>query len=719
MLSHRGQWIRRPILFLFAVLGIILAPYSAQAEVTYGTFTKDSYGFQIETQPAYTPYQMIGTGLTKPDPDDPTKRIASPMQKPSDVFIDVKDDIYIADTGNNRIVKFDQKGNWIRYFELADSPLNAPQGVFVDDNGDIYIADTGNKRIVRLSSEGLLLKEYGQPKSDSVPDSLKFDPSRVVVDKRGYIYVVTMGGYYGMVQLDPEGEFKRFYGANAAPFSLIDSIKRTLYTREMYENETSKIPPSLSNVTIDKEGFIYTVTNGASVKSQQIKKLNFQGDNILAQYSKFGTAKDSFGEYNWYDARFIEGSSSAPQIVDVAIDGEGNFTVLDSFYTYLSQYDANGNLLFYWGGPSSPATSQLGLIKTPVAIETNSKGELFVLDNQENMLQAYKLSEFGAIVHHANRLTQQGRYMESEGPWQEVLRLNEEYLPAILGLAQVAYKKGDYEEAARLFKEAGNEKGYSESFWQIRLQWFQERFSLFANLFIILAAAVFSLNRWAGRGGRLKKWRGRLRSHFPLADQLRQSFVILRHPIDGFTALRYESKGGYLSASILLVLTSVGLVIAETTTSFTFYPVPPSSISVMSVLLPFFGVWSGWVLCNYLISSIYRGEGRFKDIFVGSAYALTPLILIGVPLAIISNVMTHSEGAIYEYLHNGMYIWLGLLFIWMVQSLHNYSIGETLMNIIMTIVALLILAVLIFLVVGLTNELFVFIHEVYQEVLLR
>lgn len=489
----------------------------------------------------------------------------------------------------------------------------------------------------------------------------------------------------------------------------------------MYENETSKIPPAVNNLAIDDGGFIYTVTNGAAVEAEQIKKLNFQGENILAQYNKFGTAKQSFGEYNWYDIRYVDGITTPPQLVDVAVDPEGNFTVVDSYYTYLSQYDANGNLLFYFGGPSSTASSQLGLIKTPVAIDMNSKGEIYVLDSQESMLQAYRLSEFGAMVHEANRLTQEGRYLDSEEPWKEVLRLNEQYLPAILGLAQVAYKKGDYEEAARLFKAAGNDTGYSESFWQIRLQWFQARFSFFATLLVVAAVLIFLVNRLArGRTPRMiEGFSDRMDNRYVLFSQIKQAFVILRHPIDGFTALRFENKGGYVSACILLVLTGGALLLTEQMTSFAFNPVPPSSITVTSVLLPFLGLWCGWVVSNYLISSIYRGEGRFKDVFVGSAYALTPFILIGVPLAALSNVMTHAEGAIYDYLQLGMYIWLVFLFIWMVQSLHNYTVGETLLNIIMSLFALIVLAVLIFLVIGLTNELLIFIHEVYQEVLLR
>lgn len=712
------QPFRRLLAAGLAFLFLVTAPTMAAAEVTYGTFTKDSYGNQIETQPAYTPYKIIGTDLVKPDPNDPSVLLPSPLQKPSDVFIDGKDDIYVVDSGNNRIVKFDKDGNWDRYYELPDSPLNNPQGVFVTDEGDLFVADTGNKRVVRLSKDGELLQEFTMPDSRYVPEDLKFDPIKVVVDKRGYVYIVTMGGYYGLMQFDPEGKFQRFYGANKAPFSFLDALKRALYTRTMYENQTSKVPPPVSNVAIDGDGFIYTVTTGNQVRSEQVKKLNFKGENILAQYNKFGTAKKSFGEYNRWDARFVDGSSMPPQIVDVAVDGEGNFTVLDSYYTYLSQYDANGNLLFYWGGPSSPATSQLGLLKTPVSIEINSKGELFVLDNQENMLQVYRLSEFGELVHFANKLTQQGRYIESEEPWKEVLRQNSEYLPAILGLARVAYKKGDYKQAAELFKKAGNATGYSEAFWQIRLQWFQQRFAWFANLFLILMVLYLAGSRWIRRTRLASLWKRRSWNH-PLWIQLKQSLYILRHPVDGFAALRYEQKGGYLSAFILIGITCLSLVISETTTSFAFNPVQPSDINVASVLLPFFGLWIGWVVCNYMVSSIYRGEGRFKDVFVGSAYALTPLTIVGVPLAILSNVLTHSEEAIYNYLLNGMYLWLALLFVWKVHALHNYTVGETFMNLFLTVLAMIVLGVLLFLIGGLTNELIAFANEVYQEVVVR
>src|SRR5690606_30373983 len=137
---------------------------------------------------------------------------------------------------------------------------------------------------------------------------------------------------------------------------------------------------------------------------------------------------------------------------------------------------------FFWGGRSASSSTQLGLIKNPVAVAINSRNELFILDDQESVLQAFGLSEFGSLVFTANELTINGFYAESKAYWEEVLQLNARYAPAIAGLARAAYQQGDYAEAKELFRRAGDQTGYSDAFWQLRLSWFQQRFSMFATI---------------------------------------------------------------------------------------------------------------------------------------------------------------------------------------------------------------------------------------------
>lgn len=702
------------------VMGLLLflisfAPERTQADVMYWTFTKDSYGKLIDTQPAYYPIGMLGKEIYAEDSEQPGMLKLSQLSEPQDVYIDGNDHIYIADTGNNRIVHLNERGEWVRNLILADRPLSAPNGVFVDDEGFIYIADTGNKRIVKLSPEGKLEKEIFQPEHPFLPSDYKFDPTKVIVDKRGYMYIVTLGGYWGMLQLDSEGEFLKLYGTNKAPFTFIDTIKKALYTREMYANEPSKQPPSITNATLGDRGFIYTVTGSAS--NEQVKKLNFRGENILSQFDKFGSSNSSFGERNSFDRRFD--TLSLPQLTDVAVDEAGNFTVVDSNFKYVSHYDANGNLLFFWGGDYSSGATQLGLVKNPIAVELNSRNDLFILDSEEGVLQKFALSEFGSLVYEANRLTLMGRYEEGERLWQEVMRLNPQYNPAIMGLARAAYKKGDYGSAAELFREAGNKKGYSEAFWQIRLQWFQKYFSVTATV-LTVGLLVFLL---FGKLTKKARFRQRIANRNPSSlkwvIQLKQAIYIMKHPIDGFSAMRAEQKGGMLGAVVLLLGSYFTIVLTQLFTGFVFSKGLVDNVDVLSTLARFLAIWLGWVVSHYLFGSIYRGEARFRDVFIGSAYALVPLIAIGLPLTLISNVMTESEGSIYQYLELAMYVWLALMFFWKVQSVQNYDFGETVYSIIMSICTMAIMGALLFILFGLTNELLIFLNEMYQEAMLR
>ncbi len=185
---------------------------TANAEVPYDTFSVDGFNQTIFTQPAYEPSEVLARDIYVTDENG--ENVYSSLKQPQDLFIDDNDEIYIADTGNNRIIHLDKEGNLLRELTLPESPLNQPSGLFIDTNGDIYIADTGNKRVLRLDREGKLIKEFGQPESKYIDDKFVYEPTNIIVDRRGFIFIVSRGTYQGIIQLDPEGEFFGFYGTN-------------------------------------------------------------------------------------------------------------------------------------------------------------------------------------------------------------------------------------------------------------------------------------------------------------------------------------------------------------------------------------------------------------------------------------------------------------------------------------------------------------------------
>jgi uncharacterized protein (TIGR03437 family) len=125
---------------------------------------------------------------------DNGRATAAELNSPSDVAVDFNGNLFIADTGNNRvrmvfptgiIGTLAGNGNTAFFGDGGNSvaaALNRPQGVGVDLDGTVYIADTGNGRIRRVRSAII----------DTVADGLSA-PTGVVVDDTYAVWVADPG----------------------------------------------------------------------------------------------------------------------------------------------------------------------------------------------------------------------------------------------------------------------------------------------------------------------------------------------------------------------------------------------------------------------------------------------------------------------------------------------------------------------------------------------
>jgi sugar lactone lactonase YvrE len=87
---------------------------------------------------------------------------AGQVSNPNGLAIDCRMNLYIADTGNNRILRIEtadaavipNTGTVVAGSGAGLNPaqVTAPQGVAVDDSGDLYVADTGNNRVLLITT---------------------------------------------------------------------------------------------------------------------------------------------------------------------------------------------------------------------------------------------------------------------------------------------------------------------------------------------------------------------------------------------------------------------------------------------------------------------------------------------------------------------------------------------------------------------------------------
>lgn len=127
--------------------------------------------------------------------------------------------VYVPFAPSNEVRKLDPSGNQLQAFTgSGSSALNGPAGVAVDSSGNVYVADTGNGRLVEFSSTGAFIMALGtgvdQTTSGNVCTATSGDTcgpasdgvKAVAVDSAGNIYAGENGGSgYHVVMYDPAG----------------------------------------------------------------------------------------------------------------------------------------------------------------------------------------------------------------------------------------------------------------------------------------------------------------------------------------------------------------------------------------------------------------------------------------------------------------------------------------------------------------------------------
>ncbi len=107
---------------------------------------------------------------------------------PCGITIDNNGNVYVADTGNDRIQKFTLTGGYITNWGgwgVGDGQFESPRGI-AEKNGNIYVTDRDNNRIQKFTSDGVFLLKWGSPGSLNNQFNT---PEEIAVDNNENIYI--------------------------------------------------------------------------------------------------------------------------------------------------------------------------------------------------------------------------------------------------------------------------------------------------------------------------------------------------------------------------------------------------------------------------------------------------------------------------------------------------------------------------------------------------
>lgn len=479
---------KRWISFLVLAILLLAEPVKASAQaLPYDTYNYDSKRNVVFTPAAYVPEEVFfGSELPCGD-----------FVGPKDMFITKDGTVYVADTGNNRIVVMDIQMDLLRVIDSFDNQgetdtFKNPSGIYCDKEGTLYIADTDNKRIVILNAEGKLVDIISDPKSDVLGDDFKFVPLKVSVDYAGRVYVIVSNVYQGIMAFNQEHDFMGYFGTINVRITLAQRFWRLFSTKEQRSRQQQFIPTEFTNIDIDEDGFVYA-TNLDSTGSQAVRKLNPKGiDVINATYNSKHALAGDMGFKSTKDS--YQGAS---RIIDVKVREDGIFSLLDSNRGRIFTYDNEGNILYIFGGMGT----QEGTFYSPVALEAYGE-KIYVLDSYRKSITIFEPTQYGGYINEAVGLRFDGDETKAVEVWKKVLALDSNNEMAYSGIGKAYLSAGDNEKAMYYLKMGVNQEFYSIAYKRYRNEILRENMGGVLTVLLVLVVGGYAV-------GKIKKIRMR------------------------------------------------------------------------------------------------------------------------------------------------------------------------------------------------------------------
>ena len=269
---------------------------------------------------------------------------------PGGVAVNAAGDVFIADTGNNRVVEVTPGGvaTVVPLNITSPTTLKSPEGVAVDSNGNLYIADTGNNRVVEVPASVLA----GGSGTDTLvstnitaPTGLSA-PRGVAVDSNGNLYIADTGNNR-VVEVPTSGSDILVGGVNAgfkSPYGV--AVASTSSGMNVYVADTG------NNRVVEDAGVTPTFGGTQTLVSVSPEILTSPGGVAVDVVTMTGGAQETYLYITNATGDVVEllpsgtGTSIGSNLTNpagVAVDAAGDVYVTDSGSTSVTEISQSVN----------------------------------------------------------------------------------------------------------------------------------------------------------------------------------------------------------------------------------------------------------------------------------------------------------------------------------------------------------------------------------------
>jgi sugar lactone lactonase YvrE len=268
---------------------------------------------------------------------------------PAGLAVQEDGSVWVVDTGNNRVQKFNAKGEYLSKVGSAGTAtgqFTRPTAVAVDGSGNVWVTDAGNRRVQKFNSAGQFVSSFGS--AGTGPGQFAGSgPEGIAIDRKGNIWVADT--YGARVQVfSPAGEFIRSVGtAGSGP-------------KQMREPTGLDLGP---------HGNIWIAD---------------WANNKVMVYAEDGTFVREFGAYGTADSQFVHPDA-------ISADSKGQVWIADQSGRVQAFTEAGSFITKFGSQGTGPRQFSLSY---PIGIASDNRGALFVADTQNNRVQRWKVPNY-------------------------------------------------------------------------------------------------------------------------------------------------------------------------------------------------------------------------------------------------------------------------------------------------------------------------------------
>ncbi len=314
------------------------------------------------------------------------------LNYPQRMLIDPVGNVYLSDTGNNRVRKIAPNGvittvagGGAASFAGDGGPatqalLNQPIGLALDSAGNLYIADSGNRRVRRVDSGGIITTfagNGGSPENGNGDGGPAVDASFVFVndiaiDATGNMYIADAGFYNGIIR-------------RVSPDGTITTLTAALFS------------PVVAAVAVDASGSVYAsvlYSRPTGATGGEVFRISADGATLSLVSRSLGTpGKMAFDpQGNMYVPGFVpEGGS---QVFLVTPGG--------------AQTAVAGTEQAGFAGDEGPATQ--AQLSYPAGVALDSAGNLYIADSGNNRIRKVFLNPASGLYQPTLQMNLQSGY---------------------------------------------------------------------------------------------------------------------------------------------------------------------------------------------------------------------------------------------------------------------------------------------------------------------